>query len=181
MRLAIVTLASISAACAGADDWPTYMGDNARSGVSTESLPTPLAEIWRYEARHAPKPAWPPPAKDNIWHKLEGLKGAVQFDRAHQTVIADGLLYFGSSAEDKLVCLDASTGEERWTYLTDGPVRLAPSIDQGRAYFGADDGHAYCLDARSGELIWQVLVPPKDRRIPGNGRIISDMRPSVRV
>ena len=101
------------------------------------------------------------------------LKSRQIFDYAYHPVIADGLLYYGSSADDKIYCLDAATGEQRWTFFTEGPVRLAPTIAEGRVFVGSDDGHAYCLDAKSGKLIWKTQLGPRDYRIPGNSRIIS--------
>jgi hypothetical protein len=52
-------------------------------------------------------------------------------------------------------------------------VRLAPTLHEGRAYFGSDDGCVYCVDARSGKEVWKARATPTDRRIPGNGRMIS--------
>jgi hypothetical protein len=101
------------------------------------------------------------------------LKSRQIFDYAYHPVIADGLLYYGSSADDKIYCLDAATGEQRWTFFTEGPVRLAPTIAEGRVFVGSDDGQAYCLDAKSGKLIWKTQLGPRDYRIPGNSRIIS--------
>jgi len=87
--------------------------------------------------------------------------------------VAGGNVYFGSSAADKFTCLDAATGEVRWTFYTEGPVRLAPTVAAGKVYFGSDDGHAYCLAADDGRLLWKYRPGPTDRRIPGNGRMIS--------
>jgi outer membrane protein assembly factor BamB len=101
------------------------------------------------------------------------LKSRQIFDYAYHPVIADGLLYYGSSADDKIYCLDATTGEQRWTFFTEGPVRLAPTIAEGRVFVGSDDGHAYCLDAKSGTLVWKTQLGLRDYRIPGNSRIIS--------
>jgi len=82
-------------------------------------------------------------------------------------------VFFGSSLDDKVYCVDAKTGKTRWTYFTEGPVRLAPSIANGRVYVGSDDGCIYCLDAASGRLIWKQRPVDRDRRVPGNGRMIS--------
>ena len=44
------------------------------------------------------------------------------------------------------------TGQPRWSFLTEGPVRLAPAVADGRVYAGCDDGGLYCLDAETGNL-----------------------------
>lgn len=154
-------------------DWLTYRGDNARSGISTDALSVPLTNTWTFQSKHPPEPAWKGEAKWDGWNKVYDLKSRQTFDYAFQVVLADDLVYFGSSADDKVYCLDAKSGREQWSFFTEGPVRFAPTIHKGRAYFGSDDGRVYCLDARSGKTIWKVRVGPRDYRIAGNGRVIS--------
>ncbi len=154
-------------------DWPTYMRDNRRSGAAPEALQLPLHLRWVHRARHAPQPAWPPPARQDYWHRKADLPARVTYDRAYHVVSVGEAVYVGSSADDKVVCLDARTGRTRWTFFAEGPVRLAPTIADGKVLFGSDDGFAYCLDAADGSLIWRHRLAPAERRIPGNGRIIS--------
>ena len=163
--------------------WPTYLHDNERSGITPETLRLPLTESWRFKTRGGPRPAWPPPAKRDIWNNKANLKARVTYDRAFHVVAGGGNVYFGSSADDKVYCIDAASGRERWSFFTEGPVRLAPTWSEGRLYFGSDDGNVYCLDARSGELQWKRRLSPRQRRVPGNGRIISvwPVRSSVMV
>jgi len=49
-----------------AEDWPTFMRDKHRSGVTGEKLELPLNESWLYKAAHEPQPAWPGPTKQNF-------------------------------------------------------------------------------------------------------------------
>ncbi|MBC7815703.1 MAG: PQQ-binding-like beta-propeller repeat protein, partial [Planctomycetaceae bacterium] len=100
---------------ASAADWPTYRGDAARSGYTSEALPAKLSHAWTYRPAHAPTPAWP---RDD----------RMMFDRANDVVVADGLLFFGSAADCKVVALDAVTGQEKWTFFADAPVRFAPAV-----------------------------------------------------
>jgi outer membrane protein assembly factor BamB len=156
-----------------ADDWPTFRHDLSRSGISGEALAPPLKEAWRYTAKHPPQPAWPGPARADGWHKVENLKPRVIFDWAFHTVSSGGDVFFGSSADDKVYCLDGGTGQERWTFFTDGPVRLSPTIHQGKIYAGSDDGKVYCLQIADGTLLWKYNAGPRDSRVPGNGRLMS--------
>ena len=155
-------------------DWPTYRGDNRRSGVSPENLNFPLAEVWVHKAAHPPTPAWPPPAEQNFYVGANPkLSPAVTYDRAYHPVVVGDALYYGSSADDAVYCVNAATGETRWSFFTEGPVRLAPTVAEGKVYAGSDDGHLYCLDANDGRLLWKHRAGPTDRRLPGNGRMIS--------
>ncbi|HEO71935.1 MAG TPA: methyltransferase domain-containing protein, partial [Candidatus Hydrogenedentes bacterium] len=69
--------------------------------------------------------------------------------------------------------LEAATGEVAWSFITEGPIRLAPTVANAKVYVGSDDGHAYCLDAVAGALIWKRRAGPDATRLPGNGRMIS--------
>lgn len=156
-----------------AEDWPTFLHDNHRSGVTAERLELPLTERWVYQALHEPQPAWPDPARQDFWHHHHDLRATVTYDRAFHLVGADDAVYFGSSGDDKVYALDARTGQPRWTFFTDGPVRLAPTVCGGRLYVGSDDGCVYCLSAEDGSLLWKHTVAEDIHLIPGNGRIIS--------
>ena len=111
---------------ADATDWPTYRHDNARTGSTSESVVRPggLVEHWVYESFYAPRPAWSGPAE----RPREGFRQRprVIFDDALQVAVAAETVYFGSSVDNKVYALDAATGEERWSFFTDGPIRLAP-------------------------------------------------------
>ena len=92
--------------------------DAARSGYSGDSLPKKLELQWTYVPRHAPTPAWV-------------HTGRMPFDHAYHVAVADGTLYFGGSSDCKVYALDAKTGQERWTFFTDAPVRFAPAVWAG--------------------------------------------------
>lgn len=168
---AVSILLPVEASRAG--DWPMYRHDPARSGVTPERLAPPLRQAWVHRARHAPRPAWPAPARQDFWHRHRDLQPEVTYDRAYHVVVAGGAVFYGSSADDRITCLDAASGRVRWSLFTEGPVRLAPAVAGGRVYAGSDDGCVYCLDARDGRLVWKRRLAPADRRIPGNGRVIS--------
>lgn len=168
MLLLVLLLPSLLGA-----DWPTFQGDYRRSGASTERVAPPLAEAWRYRGAHAPAPAWPDPAREDVTNRFSNLRAVVAYDRAFQVVVAGGSVYFGSSADDKVYALDAATGRERWSFFTGGPVRLAPTVAGGLVYAGSDDGTVYCLRAADGQLVWKRLVREPLACVPGNGRMIS--------
>ncbi|MDP2897563.1 MAG: PQQ-binding-like beta-propeller repeat protein [bacterium] len=144
-------------------DWPTYYHDNARSGVTSETVNLPLHEQWVFIS-HPPKPAWTKPVKETP---------RVRFDEAYHVAVADDAVYFGSSADDQVYCLDVRTGEVRWTQFTGGPVRLSPTVWGGKVLVGSDDGHAYCLDAKKGDVLWKFRAAFGDPMVLGHGRMIS--------
>lgn len=152
--------------------WPMAMRDTQRTSETQEELKFPLSLKWRYQARFPPRPAWPEEAKKDYYNRRTPQE-RVNYDKVFHVVGAGNRLYFGSSADDCVRCLDSGTGAERWSFCTEGPVRLAPTLDNGRIYFGSDDGCAYCLDAETGAQIWKQRVAPGERQIAGNERIVN--------
>ncbi len=156
-----------------AEDWPTYQHDNYRSGMTSETLDLQqLKQKWVYQSPNPPQTAWFGPAKWDAYANINGLKSMRNYDPVFYTIVVDQSLYFGSSADDSVHCLDAVTGEERWFTVTGGPVRVAPAYSDGKIYFGSDDGHAYCADSRTGDEIWKYAPAPLDNMVPNNGKLI---------
>ncbi|MCP4641606.1 MAG: PQQ-binding-like beta-propeller repeat protein, partial [bacterium] len=95
------------------------------------------------------------------------------YDRVLEPVVAGKTLFLAFNDTDKLVALDTDTGEERWAFYTDGPIRFAPVVWEGHVYIVSDDGCLYCLDAAKGEVTWKTRGAPEARRLLGNSRLIS--------
>ncbi len=147
-----------------AADWPAYRHDFARSGATQEKLVAPLHRQWTYLPAHKPMPAWPEPGRE---------LNRLDFDYVFHVAVADGLVFFGSSADHKIYALDLATGRERWSFFTEAPVRFAPAVEAGRVFVASDDGHLYCLAAPDGKLLWRFYGGPRQERMFGNGRLIS--------
>jgi len=160
-----------------AADWPTYMHDAQRSGVTSEQLPTNLAPAWVYPRGLKPGAAWADEAKKDASVDLASqrpFKQRTVFDRANHVAAAGNSVFFGSATEHTLHCLDATTGEPKWSFFTDGPVRLAPTFDGGRVYAGSDDGAVYCLDATTGAPLWKsTAAGTTNYLVPNNGQPVS--------
>lgn len=154
-------------------DWPTWQHDNQRTGATQQSLDVEslqLAWVWRSAA--PPDPAWAGPAKWDAYAYHRNLPSMRNYDPVFHVITVGESVWFGSSADDSLYCLDANDGSQRWVRTVDGPIRLAPSYAEGRIYFGSDDGYARCLDAGDGKVIWEVPAGEPGRRILNNGRLI---------
>src|SRR5262249_4984962 len=97
-----------------------------------------------------------------LWHFPTG-------DQVESTpAVAGDAVVFGSF-DGKVYCLDTATGKERWHFTT-GPrlagfagiddvkqgVDSSAAVADGRVYFGAWDGKAYCLDLKTGQRLWGV-------------------------
>ena len=152
-------LFSVFVFSASAGDWPMWRHDAQRTGVTPETLPKKLLPQWVCTY----------PRLERAWPDDDRLG----FDVAYEPVVADGRLFFGSSAENALIALDADTGGELWRFHADGPIRFAPAASSGKVYFACDDGCLYCVGAESGDLAWRFQGAPSERRVLGNKRLIS--------
>jgi len=172
MRICLLILFFASPLCA--DDWPTHQHDNQRTGQSNETLTMPLHLQWSHRLPR-PEPAWPLPAKQDYWHRKTNLQPRIVHDRAHGIVAADGRAFVSSATDDQLRAFDIETGEQLWSAFAEGPIRLAPTVWKDLVLFAADDGCVYGVDTSTGKRQWKTRpseIGP--RRIPGNGRIISE-------
>ena len=101
--------------------------DANRSAASPHALPETLHLQW---TRQYPKltPAWPDQPK-------------MQFDAAYEPIVLGRTMFVASPLQDCVTALDTRTGEHKWRFFTDGPIRFAPVAWQQRLYFTSDDGH----------------------------------------
>ncbi len=165
--LLLLTLCSQSYA----DDWTTYRNNASRTGSTAESLTLPLQLNWSYSAPAKIRLAWSGPNQRTI--EGQKLRHRVNYDNAFQVCVAKGRLYFGSSVDHQLYCMDLKSREILWRFSTGAPIRLAPSFWNGQVFFGSDDGYAYSVNAESGKLIWKRRAGPNEEWILARGEMIS--------
>lgn len=156
-----------------AESWPTYRHDPRRSAVSDEQLSFPLRQAWVRKSNQPPQTAWSGPAKWDAWTGNSGLQSMRNFDPCFFVTVDNGHVFFGSSVDDAVHALDASSGEELWVYITGAAVRLPPTLYEGKAYFGSDDGVVYCCDSRTGKLVWKLAAAPSKLRVTSDRKLIS--------
>ena len=171
LSLLIVFLGMVASGFA--DDWPTWQHDQRRSGFSSEQIDARrLAPDWSWKSNFPPQPAWHGPAKWDAYARIRDLPAMRSYDQVFHVVVVGDRAFFGSSADDSVRCLDVKTGEESWKFVTDGPVRVAPLVANGRVYFGSDDGFVYSLNSSNGILKWKFRPVEPGQRIVNNGRLI---------
>jgi outer membrane protein assembly factor BamB len=147
-----------------AGNWPAYRADINRSAIGQSALDSTLSLEWVFHPDQPPIPAWPMPGEETP---------RMHTDRAFHVVVSDQTAIFGSSVDHLLRAVDTHTGELRWRFFADGPIRFAPYIDGDRVYFGADDGYVYCLRLQDGSLVWRYRPSPADEYVIGNSRMVS--------
>jgi outer membrane protein assembly factor BamB len=132
-----------------AADWPTYLHDEQRSGVSPDETTLAAANV------------------DQLGRKWTYKTGGVV---AASPTVVGGVVYVGSW-DGYEYALDATTGALIWrTFLgttTGGPgcqgppgagVSSAATVRDGVVYVGGGDSYWYALDAASGAVLWRVFT-----------------------
>ncbi len=122
---------------------------------------------------------WRGPHRDGVW-EVEGVvdelpDGQLPLDWSVDIgagycgpTVASGRVYVmdrqpeGEQTE-RILCLDSATGKQLWVHEYPAPYtisyragpRASVTIAEGRAFAVGAEGHFHCLDAVSGEVIWQ--------------------------
>lgn len=118
----------LAAAAGRTADWPTFMGDTARSGAIAGAAVAPrkFQLAWEYPL-HALVTASP--------------------------VSAGGLLYV--AAEDgNLHAIELASRQLRWLFHAEAGIASTPAVAEGQIYFLSRDGVFHALDAASGAPRW---------------------------
>jgi len=145
---------------AGAEDWPAYRHDPARSACSEQKLTDVLHLQW---VRRLPR-------REAMF--TEDIRNCP--DYGYEPVVLGGTLFVGTEHDDALLAIDAASGAEKWRFYAEGPIRLAPVAWEGKVAFGADDGYVYCLSAADGKLLWRYDGAPSRRKVVNHGRVGSN-------
>jgi len=116
--------------------WPTFRGNAARDGSTSEPVRGGLNKKWEVQ-----------------------LGGKLT-----QPVAANGKLYVASAAEHTITAIDQEDGRVHWKFVAGGRIDSPPTCYKGALLFGCTDGHVYCLRASDGELAWQFRAAPSDLR-----------------
>lgn len=152
----------MSGASGYSEDWPMWRCDAERSASSSETLPSGMALLWTRD--YGPRQqAWDDPLNHDL----------MTYDRIFEPVVAEGRMFLGFNDQDKVTAVDAQSGEEVWTFFTEGPVRVPPAVHNGRVFFCSDDGFLYCVETASGRLLWKLRGGPGQQHAIGNQRLVS--------
>lgn len=160
MRNVLVMLGVVACSVAAGADWPMYRGSPSRSGYVPHALPGQLKPIWKRRSLHPPERAWPRSKRQ-------------LFDACYQPVVCRGRVFYGSSVDCSVRCLDGETGKQLWQFVTGGPIRFAPVAWADRVAVASDDGRLYVLDAGSGTVVWVHQGGPREAWRLGNERMVS--------
>ena len=106
--------------------------------------------------------------------------GPLEFRDENLTLIRD---HFSHTSDDVLLCMDARTGLTLWKLVTPSVSKnmncimkngkggrfSTPCVADGRVVM-VGDGYMHCADARSGKILWRVLLPSRAENPDRPGR-----------
>ncbi|MCK5739656.1 PQQ-like beta-propeller repeat protein, partial [bacterium] len=152
----------LMAAVVTAADWPMWRFDAGRTAASPEQLSDSLHLQW--SRTFSPRqPVWDDPLNRDL----------MPYDSQFEPIVMGQSLIIGFNDQDKVMALDVESGREKWTFYTNGPVRLPAAGWQDRIFVTSDDGFLYCLNANDGTLLWKFNGGPDNSLVLGNKRLIS--------
>ncbi|MDZ7262017.1 MAG: PQQ-binding-like beta-propeller repeat protein [candidate division KSB1 bacterium] len=80
--------------------------------------------------------------------------------------VDNGIKYFEETEEirslnNKILALDALTGELKWEYRTEpnGLLHASPAVAYGKVYYATDQGRVRALNLKDGSLVWETGMP----------------------
>jgi outer membrane protein assembly factor BamB len=111
-----------------ADPWIMHRHDNARSGTTTSTAPNTNKTAWSVSAIY---PRGPP-------------------------LVYGGKVLFATYSN--IYALDETTGVELWHSITLNSLTSPMTMTNGRIYIGSSSGYLYCLDAETGQKLWEQQV-----------------------
>ena len=156
----------------GSGSWPLFRGNAQSQGVATSKLPSKLEVLWQHDI---PKGAFEgTPIIVGTKQKpvvyigdadgsllamalktgkvLWEFKSEIGFTTA--PAYRDGLIYIGD-LDGKFFCVDES-GKKVWEFAAEDSIDSSANFYKNMVLFGSRDAKLYALDAKSGELIWQL-------------------------
>src|SRR6476646_11935296 len=166
------------------------MVEHARAGLSATLL---VAFILTIAARAEDWPQWRGPNRDGVWSEtgiLETFPPAGLKIRWRASVgigfsspvVAEGRVYVTDSelakpkARERVHAFDALSGKKVWSYAYDvdypetafdekyprGPIST-PIVADGRIYTWGAAGKLFCLNALTGDVVWQKDIQKEYR------------------
>ncbi len=165
-------------------DWPTFQGNNARTGFSDSNLPPEAKEIWHFGMLNFDS-VWPVVSEKTVFFASEkvfavGLESGEEkwiysenrngfyprgicageesvFVTSNKEPTGSGREASRIKIEEGLLyALNKETGSLLWEFETEKGISYSlPLCVDKKVFVGDDSGRVYAVSAESGELIWK--------------------------
>ena len=139
-------------------DWPMFRGNPSGGNVTRATPGDKLVKTWETPV--------------GLGKKSFGIMSS-QRTGLTQAVLAYGLAVVADIDGQRIVAVNAADGKQKWVYHVGSRVDYPPTLYKGLCLFAARDGWVYCLNAKTGSLVWKLLVPARERYIGGREKLES--------
>jgi outer membrane protein assembly factor BamB len=154
-------LACVAAPLAHADDWPQWMGPRRNNIWGESGLLEKFPE-------GGPKVLWRKPVAYGFAGPAVAEGRVFLMDMVtDENLKVDNFARKEFTGTERVLCLDGKTGKEQWkheypvTYTMSYPggPRCTPAVDGGKVYALGAEGQLMCLDAATGDVVWEKNLP----------------------
>ncbi len=83
-------------------------------------------------------------------------------------------VYEDFGTNNKIIALEGATGELKWQFMTDNPVKNTISLSDGHLFATDEGGIAYSIDAGNGDLAWKKNLGLSTFPLPVNGGVVHE-------
>lgn len=139
-------------------DWPMFRGGPSGGNFTKATPGTKLAKAWE--------------APIGLGKTSFGVMSG-QRTGLTQAVLAYGLAVVADIDGQRIVAVSAADGKQKWSFHVGSRVDYPPTLYKGLCLSTARDGWVYCLDAKTGKLIYRLLAAPRERYIGGREKLES--------
>lgn len=129
------------------NNWPMFHHDLEHTGYSTADAPDTNDILWTYDTQS---------------------NGVYDYGVYSSPAVVNKILYVGdlginNGRDGVFYALDANTGEEIWTFETEGKIYSSPAVAENKVYFLCTDGYLYALDKDGNgdgttDCIWKTWI-----------------------
>jgi len=150
----IIVVAGLAYATAGAADWPEYRGPDREGVWEADGLVGDFAGL--HEGGDGPLP--------RVWSTPVGAGYSGPTVAGDRVYLMDRGSPDADQEVERIVCVDRATGERLWSHrypcvyqgvaYAYGP-RASVTIHDGKAYALGTMGHLHCLEAETGDVLWE--------------------------
>lgn len=161
LRVAIVGLLLVQAVKSWGDDWPQWMGPRRDNVWREKNL------LQKFPAG-GPRVVWRTPiAGGYAGPAVAGGRLFVTDYVTKENVRTDNFDRQVFTGAERVLCLDAETGKERWhheypvKYTISYPAgpRCTPIVDGDKVYTLGAEGNLICFTTDKGSIVWQKDLP----------------------
>ena len=89
----------------------------------------------------------PPPVSGVLWSTR------LSPTSSNTTPVLDGNVVY-TTGDKRVLKLDLTTKEFKWTFSTGATIRSSPALANGVVYVGSNDGKLYAINAQDGKPLW---------------------------